>query len=388
MPNADFTATQAVPLTIEQQLQPDVTAAIAGDMQAFTRLIRRCQNSVSSIALAIVKDLDVSEEICQQVFIVAWQQLNRLQNPASFLPWLRQITRYRAYSYLRDQQEHRLERGEQAEALLEAFASDSCPDSDFLRAEQVEIIRQFLSVLPAESREIVLLFYREEQNSQQVAALLGLSEANVRKKLQRVRELLKTQLLQRYGKLILSTAPGLGLSTAILSALLITSPPVAAATTTAIATNSSGVAKFGWLLSGAMLGALGGVLGVILGMRAPLKNACSLTERQQLLTLRKVAIIWVIFAGISLTLAYELTAGAIAPVLAFSVFLAGLGVLQYRVWQTMQPRLFAKAQQSAQHYRQYRRNIVWCLLGMLGGAVLGMTGLIAGLIKNSRWFWG
>lgn len=92
-------------VSIEQQLQPDVTAAIASDMQAFSRLVQRCQNGISSIALAIVKDLDASEEVCQQVFIAAWQQLNSLQNPTSFLPWLRQITRYRAYSYLREQRE-------------------------------------------------------------------------------------------------------------------------------------------------------------------------------------------------------------------------------------------------------------------------------------------
>ena len=229
-------------VSIEQQLQPDVSAAIAGDMQAFSRLVQRCQNGISSIALAIVKDLDASEEVCQQVFIAAWQQLNSLQNPASFLPWLRQITRYRAYSYLREQRGAQIERGTEAEAMLETFASDSSPAEELQRSEQAMLIRNLLDELPPESREIVLLFYREEQNSQQVASLLGLTEANVRKKLQRVRELLKEQLLARYGKLILSTAPGVGLSSAVLSALLVGSPPAAAATASAMAAQSSGLA--------------------------------------------------------------------------------------------------------------------------------------------------
>ncbi|MEH8020177.1 hypothetical protein [Rheinheimera metallidurans] len=43
---------------IEQQLIPDVAAAQQGDMRAFERLIGRCQRSVCSIALAIVKDVD------------------------------------------------------------------------------------------------------------------------------------------------------------------------------------------------------------------------------------------------------------------------------------------------------------------------------------------
>ncbi|MFN4056265.1 MAG: RNA polymerase sigma factor [Alishewanella aestuarii] len=375
-------------VSIEQQLQPDVSSAIAGDMQAFSRLVRRCQNGISSIALAIVKDLDASEEVCQQVFIAAWQQLNSLQNPASFLPWLRQITRYRAYSYLREQRDAQTERGTDAEALLETFASDSSPTDELLRSEQAMLIRNLLDELPPESREIVLLFYREEQNSQQVASLLGLTETNVRKKLQRVRELLKEQLLARYGKLILSTAPGVGLSSAVLSALLVGSPPAAAATASAMAAQSSGLAKFGWLFSGALLGALGGMLGVLLGMRAPLKNAASDHERSRLLRYRNQALAWVGLSGLLLAAAYEFTAGAIAPLLAFGLFMTGVVYLQLRVWQTIKPRLLAKAAQSAAAKRQYRNNLLWCWFGMLGGATAGFAGLIAGLVKNGRWFWG
>lgn len=375
-------------ISLEQQLQPDVTAAIAGDMQAFSRLVQRCQNGISSIALAIVKDLDASEEVCQQVFIAAWQQLSSLQNPASFLPWLRQITRYRAYSYLREQRDAQTERGTDAEALLESFAGDGSPAEDLLRSEQAMLIRNLLDELPAESREIVLLFYREEQNSQQVAALLGLTEANVRKKLQRVRELLKEQLLAKYGKLILSTAPGVGLSSAVLSALLVSSPPAAAATASAMAAQSSGLAKFGWLFSGALLGALGGMFGVIMGMRGPLKNATSENERSHLLRYRNQALVWVGLSGLLLAAAYEFTAGAVAPVLAFLLFMAGIAYLQVRVWQTIKPRLLAKAAANAQAKRQYRNNLFWCWFGIIGGTSAGFAGVIAGLVKNGRWFWG
>ncbi|MCT6699982.1 RNA polymerase sigma factor [Rheinheimera sp. 4Y26] len=375
-------------VTIEQQLQPDVQAAMAGDLQAFSRLVQRCQNGISSIALAIVKDLDASEEVCQQVFIAAWQQLSSLQNPASFLPWLRQITRYRAYSFLREQKDGQTERGSDAEALLESFASDSNPAEELLRSEQAGLIRNLLDELPAESREIVLLFYREEQNSQQVASLLGLSEANVRKKLQRVRELLKEQLLARYGKLILTTAPGVGFSSLVLSGLLVGSPPAAAATASAMAAQSSGIAKFGWLFSGALLGALGGMLGVVLGMQAPLKNATSADERSRLIRYRNQALLWVGGCGLLLTAAYELTAGAVAPLLAFTLFIVGLGYLQYRVWQTVKPRLLAKAAASAEAKRQYRSQLFWCCFGILGGLSAGLGGMIVGLINSGRWFWG
>ncbi|MAD75307.1 MAG: RNA polymerase subunit sigma-70 [Rheinheimera sp.] len=373
---------------IEQQLIPDVTAAKQGDTGAFERLVARCQRSVSSIALAIVKDLDASEDIAQQVFIHIWQQLNTLQNPASFLPWVRQITRYSAFNYLRDNKVSITQSFDDAEQAMAEFASESEPDHDLAKHQQNHIMADFISQLPADSREIVLLFYREEQNSQQVAELLGLSESNVRKKLQRVRELLKDQILAKYGKMILSTAPGLGLTTAICSALTLTSPPVAAASASALAANSSGLVKFGWLLGGAMLGALGGVLGVILGMKQPLKRAETLQERQRLLKYRNISIGWLLLSGILLAMAYQFTAGAVAPVLAFSLFMAGLGYLQYSVWQTIKPRLQQKMLHDPQAKIAYKRNLFWCWFGMAGGSIAGFGGLIIGLISSGRWFWG
>lgn len=362
----------------EQQLLPDVSAAQQGDVSAFGRLVARCQRSVSSIALAIVKDLDASEDITQQVFIHIWQQLNTLQNPASFLPWVRQITRYRAFNYLRDNKIAAKVSADEAETLLADFASDSDLAGELEQAQQNQIMANFISQLPEDSREIVLLFYREEQNSQQVAELLGLTEANVRKKLQRVRELLKDQLLAKYGKLILTTAPGLGLTTAICSALTVASPPLAAATVTASASQSSGATKLAMLLGGAMLGALAGVIGVIAGMHQPIKRAGSAAEKQHLIAWRNRAIVWVLCCGLLLAAAYELTSSAWAPISAFGIFVAGLLWLNLKVWRLIQPQL----QQKGLAY--YRKQRLWCVLGSLLGYGAGFAGVIIGLINSGR----
>lgn len=364
---------------IEQQLIPDVAAAQSGDINAFERLVLRCQRSVSSIALAIVKDLDASEDIAQQVFIHIWQQLNTLQNPASFLPWVRQITRYRAFNYLRDNKVASTLSGDDADAALAEFASELELEDDLAKAQQNHIMADFISQLPEDSREIVLLFYREEQNSQQVAELLGLSETNVRKKLQRVRELLKDQLLAKYGKLILTTAPGLGLTTAICSALTLASPPLAAATASAAASSqSSWLGKAALLLGGAMLGALVGVVGVIAGMRQPIKRASNSEQKQQLIKLRNRTIAWVLSCGVLLTVSYEFTAGAWGPISAFTLFVVGLLWANYRGWQLMLPQL---KQQGAAAYRKQQ---LWCVFGVVSAYAAGFAGLIIGLINSGR----
>ncbi|MCF6193840.1 MAG: sigma-70 family RNA polymerase sigma factor, partial [Kangiellaceae bacterium] len=200
-----------MPLAIEENLFIEIDAAKNGDINAFTRIINQTRNTVSSIALAIVKDLDNSEEVAQQVFISVWENLNQLKNNASFYPWIRQIARYKAYNFLRDNKVDRKVSGEQAEYLLAQFCDPDEPQEEQMeRYQQSQILNGFISDLPDESREIVLLYYREEQSTKQVATLLDLSEVNVRKKLSRTRNLLKHQLLDKYGKLILSTAPTIG----------------------------------------------------------------------------------------------------------------------------------------------------------------------------------
>ncbi len=371
--------------SVEQTLVPDVLAATEGNIAAFERLVNRCRQTVSGIALAILRDLDASEEVAQDVFIYVWQQLNTLKEPASFLPWIRQITRYRAYNYLRDNRVSSTLRGEEAELLLESFADpDACLTQNFERSEQSLILSEFIDELPDDSREIVLLYYREEQSSQQVADLLGLSEANVRKKLQRVREGLKAELLAKYGNLLLSTAPGLGL-TALIMANLTFAPPAAAAVASVAASKTSGTSKLAILFGGAMIGAGIAVIATYFGMRQSLNAADSEQERVLLRRLRLQSIVFILLMGGVLTLAYELTNGSMAPLLAMTLMVGGIVASSLRLYQIIKPRLLRQGMNDAVERRRQRIQLWGCVFGSLVGIVSGYAGMIIGLINAGRW---
>src|SRR4051794_5851125 len=82
-------------------LELHVRAAAQGDAEAFARLVDASRTLVCSIALAILRDVEASQDVAQDVFLAAWRDLGKLRNPASFLPWLRQMTRNRAHHVLR-----------------------------------------------------------------------------------------------------------------------------------------------------------------------------------------------------------------------------------------------------------------------------------------------
>jgi RNA polymerase sigma factor (sigma-70 family) len=368
---------------VEQTLVPDVLAATQGNVLAFERLVNRCRQTVAGIALAILRDLDASEEVAQEVFIYVWQQLNTLKEPASFLPWVRQITRYRAYNYLRDNRVSSTVRGEEAELLLESFADpDACLTHNFERTEQSLILSDFIDALPDESREIVLLYYREEQSSQQVADLLGLSEANVRKKLQRVRESLKSELLAKYGNLLLTTAPGLGFSTLIMANVTF-APPAAAAVTSA--SQSSGSSKLAMMFGGAMLGAGMAAIAAYFGMRYSLNAADSEQERVLLKRLRLQTMGFILLMGVLLTLAYEMTRGSLAPLLTMTLLLVGVGLSSLRLYQIIGPRLARQRMNDQAEQRRQRQQLWGCVLASAASVIAGYAGMIIGLMNAGRW---
>ena len=74
-------------------LEPLVAAASHGDAQAFSTLVDATSGLVTSIVLAVLRDFESSRDVAQDVFLSAWKDLPKLKNPASFLPWLRQIAR-------------------------------------------------------------------------------------------------------------------------------------------------------------------------------------------------------------------------------------------------------------------------------------------------------
>jgi hypothetical protein len=68
----DTTLHRNDPAAIDALLRRDFPAARTGDRDAYGRIVGACQNTVTAIALAIVRDVPSSEDIAQDAFLSAW----------------------------------------------------------------------------------------------------------------------------------------------------------------------------------------------------------------------------------------------------------------------------------------------------------------------------
>jgi len=365
-------------LDLTQTLEPHVLAAAGGDREAFSQLVDATGNLVCSIALAILRDVETSRDVAQDVFLAAWENLRKLRNPASFLPWLRQMTRNRAHHALRSKVRlRRIVSDQEADDLL-AAAVDARPHAGerLLAAEEQAMLAAAVDELPDEAREVVTLYYREGRSVRQVADLLGMREDAVKQRLSRARARLRQAMLERLGDVLQRSAPGAAFTAGVL-ALTLGAPGTAAAaglTLSAKLSSSGLVGKLAAVLGGAGLGAAGGILGVVLGVRPLLEKARDDKERRGLRAFRKVSIVLTLSAATALSL----SAGARSLVLSFVLFYISL-ISLHLFWL---PRIVARrlaaerAENPEAARRRQRRDRWWSLFGAVAGLLAGGGGVL------------
>src|ERR1035441_864887 len=66
---------------------------LAGDREAFGRVVERYQSLICALAYSATGSLSRSEDLAQETFLIAWKQLRQLREPDKLRSWLCSIAR-------------------------------------------------------------------------------------------------------------------------------------------------------------------------------------------------------------------------------------------------------------------------------------------------------
>jgi RNA polymerase sigma factor (sigma-70 family) len=254
-----------------------VTATLAGDYDAFSQIVTRYQALICSLAYNATGSIRQSEDLAQETFLAAWRDLAQLREAAKLRGWLCGIARHkisRAFSRAGREPAHA---AEPLDAAHELAASDPLPSEQAVSREEQAILWRSLEQIPAAYREPLILFYRENQSVERVAAALELSEDAVKQRLSRGRKLLQDRVAAFVEGALQRTAPGAVFTASVLGALPALTVPAAVA---AFAKGGAAAKATGFGgLAVAILGPMVGILGGWLGYQVSLENAESPRER-------------------------------------------------------------------------------------------------------------
>ncbi|MDJ0789191.1 MAG: sigma-70 family RNA polymerase sigma factor [Myxococcota bacterium] len=163
-----------------------VERARAGDLEAFSALVRAYQDRVVAAATGWLRDPELARDVAQEVFWNAHAALPQLDDPRAFGSWLRRITRKHCDRVTR--------RGRLAVSDREATEVGSPePDPEMaLEARRAsERLRAAIEALPERERLPVALHYLARETQPRIAEFLELPLSTVKKRLRDAREHLR-----------------------------------------------------------------------------------------------------------------------------------------------------------------------------------------------------
>jgi RNA polymerase sigma-70 factor (ECF subfamily) len=164
-----------------------------GDRLAMQVLFARHHVRVYRFVLRLVRNEATAEDLISDVFLDVWRQAGKFEGRSAVSTWMLSIARFKALSALRRRPEQELD-DETAEQIEDQ--SDD-PEVALAKKDKAAVLRQALSKLSAEHREIVDLVYYHEKSVEEVAGIVGIPEATVKTRMfyarKKLSELLKEQ---------------------------------------------------------------------------------------------------------------------------------------------------------------------------------------------------
>jgi RNA polymerase sigma-70 factor (ECF subfamily) len=168
-----------------------ISATLAGDEGAFSLLVTRYKRRIFGLAARFARDSDEVEDICQEVFIKAFENLAAFRHDAPFEHWLTRIAVRTSQDALR---RRRREKGQSGfdDYVFEVrdYAAEARHEARLAR----ELLKWALSRLKEEERIVITLLELEGYSVREISKLTGWSESNVKVRAHRARQVLKRVL--------------------------------------------------------------------------------------------------------------------------------------------------------------------------------------------------
>ena len=183
----------------------------AGDEQAFVILVRRYHDSMIRLAASFVPSRAVAEEVVQDTWMGVLRGIGGFEGRSSFRTWLFRILVNRARTTGTKEQRSVPVADPEPAVDPSRFGGDggwADPPEHWIEAAESRIeagklahrVRAWIDDLPPRQREVVLLRDVEEMSSEEVCAVLSLTEGNQRVLLHRGRSKLRQLFEDEHGE--------------------------------------------------------------------------------------------------------------------------------------------------------------------------------------------
>lgn len=171
-----------------------IQKVLDGDANAFRYFIEKYRDMAYSLAVSIVKNDAIAEEVTQDAFLKAYKALDKFEQRSKFSTWLYKIVHNEGLKHIRKKEFKYTDDVEELNDVQYSEINHSVAELN-LQEQRYYINKGLEKLLPNDSMTL-RLFYLEEKNLNEIGEITGLRISNIKTILHRARKRFYTVLKQ------------------------------------------------------------------------------------------------------------------------------------------------------------------------------------------------
>jgi RNA polymerase sigma-70 factor (ECF subfamily) len=182
-----------------------IARARDGDHEAFRLLVQRYQGRAYRLALRIMGDEDLAQDVVQEAFLKAYGSLGRFEGRSKFYTWLYRLVfnlcidtkrRDRSGAHVEWSEDQNFEPAPEAGAAGHGDPGDATPAGALERKELRELMAQAIEALPEDARRTLVLREVDGLSYAEIARSLGVPKGTVMSRLHYARRRVRAALVE------------------------------------------------------------------------------------------------------------------------------------------------------------------------------------------------
>ena len=156
----------------------------------FAQLVRQHATAVIDFTARLLPDRREAEEVAQDAFVKAFQQLSSFRGESSFLTWVQRIAYHEAVDHLRQRRPYMVDIDE-----MPTMMEDE--DLQMEREERILLMEEAVVRLSPDDQLLLHLFYYEDRPLREIAYIMDVEPNTLSQRLRRIRKRLMVMIKQK-----------------------------------------------------------------------------------------------------------------------------------------------------------------------------------------------
>lgn len=152
-----------------------------GDRQAFSKIVKLMMNQIAALTYRMTGDREASQDLTQETFISAWENLSRFRGEAAFSSWLYRIASNKSLNYIKASGKRRMDSlDDDPDGVFEIAGSGPDPETLLADRELKQQILQFMASLPEQQKLVFELRFYQQMKFEEISRTLKKAEGTVK----------------------------------------------------------------------------------------------------------------------------------------------------------------------------------------------------------------